>query len=190
MKLGVEEWIRKGEFFLYIDTHDEMELPREDPDYSAWQELRRFNAALKAEIERAWHEAGLPTLYDTRFLCPVNPSEKTAIIGENSGYEAETLAALLNEEGYRPLLTSDADVLLRQARKTHPDLIVLNSFVGEVPGHIIADTLRRSAETSSIPIVLVMSPFDVQERASSASAVITRPVTIESLRKALAVTRR
>jgi CheY-like chemotaxis protein len=185
MKLGVEEWIRRGEFFLYVATHDEMELPEDDPDYGAWQKLRHHNARLKRKIEAAWHTAGLPTLKDTKTMCPFTPGEKIAIIGENTGYEAETLAAMLGEQGYNTTITASADYFLKQVRKCHPDIAVLNSFVGEVPGHVIAETLRKDAETSNIPIMLIISPFDRLDHSLEATTVLAKPVTTEGLKRAL-----
>ncbi|MBN1809739.1 MAG: hypothetical protein JW909_11780 [Planctomycetes bacterium] len=185
MKMGMEEWIREGEFFLYVATHDEMELPADDPDYGAWQELRKYNAELKRRIEEAWHGENLPTLKDTKAMCPLQDGEKTAIIGENTGYEAEALAALLGEEGYNTMITADTEILLREARLRRPDLIVVNSFVGEVPGHIVAEALKDDPQTRGIPLMVITSPLDRLEHLE-ATFILPKPVTIEGLKRALA----
>ena len=51
-----------------VDTHDDLKVTPDMPDYDAWRGIREYNAELKTEVERAWTEAGLPTNED---LCAI-----------------------------------------------------------------------------------------------------------------------
>ncbi len=66
MKFVVQEYLVDKEYFFSVDTHDDLDVRPDNPDYSAWQELRAHNRALKQEIEAAWHAASLPTHRDLR----------------------------------------------------------------------------------------------------------------------------
>ncbi len=45
MKLLLQEHILEGEYFFAVDTHDEMEIKPEYPDYEAWNAVRQFTAS-------------------------------------------------------------------------------------------------------------------------------------------------
>ena len=80
MKFVVQEYLVDGEFFFSVDTHDDLDVRPDTPDYDAWQELKRYNRELKAQIEAAWRAAGLPTHDDLRApvegLAPVEREEQ------------------------------------------------------------------------------------------------------------------
>ncbi len=61
MKLLLQEHLIAGEYFFAVDTHDEMEIKPDFPDYEAWMQVRRFNNGLKRSIEAAFRDAGLDT---------------------------------------------------------------------------------------------------------------------------------
>jgi len=186
MKQGIEEWNREGEFFLYVATNDEMELPGDDPDKSAWKHQRHYKDEQKRKIEEAWSSAGLPTLKDTKLMCPVHEGQKLAIMGENAGFEADAIAALLGEEGYQTLVFKDTHTLLEQVHNSKPDLVMLNSFLGDVPGHVIAESIRTHFDTRGVKVILIVSPLDRMDHSRHASAILPKPVTIQALKDVLA----
>ena len=61
MKLLLQEHLIVGEYFFAVDTHDEMNIKPDYPDYEGWMQVQQFNSALKREIERAFAESGLDT---------------------------------------------------------------------------------------------------------------------------------
>ena len=61
MKLLFQEHLVAGEFFFAVDTHDQMEMRPDFPDYEQWQAVRRFNGDLKRRIESSFEHAGLDT---------------------------------------------------------------------------------------------------------------------------------
>src|SRR5205085_290432 len=68
MKFVVQEYLVDSEFFFSVDTHDDLDVRSDNPDYDAWVELKKHNLRLKKEIESAWARAGLPTHEDLRLL--------------------------------------------------------------------------------------------------------------------------
>src|SRR5436190_11806749 len=68
MKFLVQEYLVDAEYFFAVDTHDDLDVRPDSPDYDAWQELKRHNLLLKTKIESAWAREGLPTYADLRAL--------------------------------------------------------------------------------------------------------------------------
>src|SRR5436190_9241451 len=64
MKFVVQEYLVDKEYFFSVDTHDDLDVRSDNPDYDAWQELKRFNLDLKNRIEAAWSSEDLPTNKD------------------------------------------------------------------------------------------------------------------------------
>jgi hypothetical protein len=52
MKLLLQEHLVAGEYFFAVDTHDQMEIKPDYPDYEQWMAVRRFNRELKRQIEQ------------------------------------------------------------------------------------------------------------------------------------------
>ena len=68
MKLLLQEHLVPGEFYFSVDTHDQMEIRPDFPDYEAWMAVRRFNRDLKRRIEEGFQAAGLDTCARLREL--------------------------------------------------------------------------------------------------------------------------
>ena len=60
MKFVVQEHLVNGEYFFSVDTHDQLEIRPDNPEYPEWQRLKAYNRRLKLEIEDQWDRAGLP----------------------------------------------------------------------------------------------------------------------------------
>ena len=64
MKLLLQEHLVAGEFYFAVDTHDEMDIKPDFPDYEQWMALRRFNGNLKKRIESQLANEGLPAMLE------------------------------------------------------------------------------------------------------------------------------
>jgi CheY-like chemotaxis protein len=62
MKLVLEEYLQAGDYYLLVDSHDALPGVR-DEDQSLYLAITRRNRRTRVAIERAWDEAGLPTLH-------------------------------------------------------------------------------------------------------------------------------
>ena len=61
MKLVLQEHLVEGEYFLSVDTHDQMFETDDPAEQHALVALRRANFEIKDAVESAWGAAGLPT---------------------------------------------------------------------------------------------------------------------------------
>src|SRR5258705_4346591 len=61
MKMALMEFLEPGEWMWAVDTHDRAPVERDSADWPKWQELRLHNLRVKAEVERAWRQHGIPT---------------------------------------------------------------------------------------------------------------------------------
>ena len=125
MKFVVQEYLVDNEFFFSVDTHDNLDVRANAPDYAQWQELKQFNRALKEEIELAWRTAGLPTYADLRVLCEgLAPVEREAdkrvriALVDDEESVAIGLGALLRGRGYEVELFHSGETVLE--RLQHP----------------------------------------------------------------------
>ena len=183
MKLSIEEWVEPGEYFFFVDTHDELEISPGDPDYEAWTALRNYNLQLKEAIESAWSRSRIPTLRQAQKMVSRSPGRRTAIVGENARYEGELVRAFLEEEGFRTTVTDDPHRLDSLIKRKHPDLVVMNSFVGDIPGHVLAEALMDSCP-SNRKVVLLVAPMDEAPH-QEVHSVIRKPVSREEIRRVI-----
>lgn len=101
----------------------------------------------------------------------------------------------LEKEGYLVCRALDGREALRVVKAEKPDLIILDLMLPEIPGLEVAKTLRKDADTASIPIIMltargseidtvlgleigaddyVTKPFSVRELAARVKAVLRR----------------
>lgn len=174
MKLVLQEHLVDGEFIFAVDTHDEMEIRPDFPDYEAWMAVRRFNRKLKAEIEAQIASEGLPTaaaLKDMLAQRRVEPrhdsSAQTILVIDDEEDLAECVGSLLRARGFVVEKCFDGRSGLRAAERLHPDLIVLDYELPEMDGLEVIDALRAGSATREIPVLLTtasrISVTDVQK---------------------------
>ena len=162
MKFVVQEYLVDEEYFFSVDTHDDIEVPKDTPDYAQFEEIRRRNTELKREIEDAWRVAGLPTNHDLRKL-----AEDLARIEGGQGRHgrllvvddersvARGLAALLRARGYVVEVAYDGrQVLDRLESGPLPDLVVLDYAMPEMDGQEVLRRIRDHAQWSALPVLL------------------------------------
>ena len=105
MKLVLQEHLVPGEFIFAVDTHDEMEIRPDYPDYEAWLAVRRFNRGLKQRIEAQLAAEGLDT---AATLCEIATRRPAAcgvashriLVVDDEEDLARTVEALLLARGY------------------------------------------------------------------------------------------
>jgi CheY-like chemotaxis protein/anti-sigma regulatory factor (Ser/Thr protein kinase) len=69
----------------------------------------------------------------------------------------ELIRATLEPEGYTVLTATGGADAIDLARRTHPDLIILDLVMPEVNGFAVVEELRKDAATVDIPIVVLTS---------------------------------
>lgn len=162
MKLVVWEYLVHHEYFFSVDTHDDLAITPDMPDYEGWVELRRANRLLKESIETAWNDAGLPTHEDLRTLmegiAQLERGEEKAqriLLVDDEVDVARGLAAVLRARGYQVETAFDGAVVLdRLERAPRPDLLVLDYSMPELDGREVIRRMRADARHAEIPVLL------------------------------------
>jgi len=162
MKFVVQEYLVPEEYFFSVDTHDDLKITPDMPDFEGWQELRGYNRELKHEIERAWNEAELPTNEDLRLLMenlaefePNEAHRERLLVVDDEKDVARGLAACLRARGYRVEVAFDGrQVLDRLDVDPLPDLVVLDYSMPEFDGQEVIDKIRADKRCRDLPIVL------------------------------------
>jgi DNA-binding response OmpR family regulator len=95
------------------------------------------------------------------------------------------LAASVEQAGYRVVAEQTAAAALAQARREHPDLIVLDLLLPDENGLEVCRSLRALDETRSIPILMVTSLDKPSDKVSGldqgADDYMVKPVDVTEL---------
>jgi CheY-like chemotaxis protein len=135
--------------------------------------------------------AALAGLVDAR---PDGASASALVVDDNVK-AVELLATVLEAEGYRVMRAYGGAEAIEMARRTPPNLVILDLMMPQVGGFEVARALRESEHTACIPI-LVLTAKDVtaEDRArlnSDVSAILTKTdfsgtALLAELRRAIA----
>ena len=161
MKLVLQEHLLRGEFIFGVDTHDEMEIKPDFPDYDAWVAVRRFNSQLKKEIEARFRSEGLATSASLRELvdkrevrCETVGERACLLLVDDEEDLALTTATLLRSQGYTVEVVHDGRQALAAIDRHLPDLVILDYEMPEMDGLQVISALRAKPQTARIPILL------------------------------------
>lgn len=189
MKFVVQEYLVDKEYFFSVDTHDDLDVRSDDPDYESWQDLKRYNLDLKRRIELAWAREGLPTNDDLRRLVTglarVEREDKKParlLIVDDESEVAHGLEALLAARGYEVEVAYDGrQVLDRLARDPLPDLVLLDYSMPEIDGAEVVRRLRANPRVQGIPVLLMSAASIEVERMPRCTAFLQKPYPREVL---------
>lgn len=161
MKLVFQELLVRDDFFFAVDTHDDLELHGAMDDFEGWLALRRFNADLKIEIERAWVREGVPT-----FAAVVAEMERAArrttpaadaplvLVVDDDVNIAAGVESVLTRQGYRVVKTHRVADALAALAAERPSLILSDLEMPEATGLDLAAAVRGNPDTKDIPFIL------------------------------------
>ncbi len=83
-----------------------------------------------------------------------NKTAKTVLVVEDSATQALHLQALLEEAGLQVIWAPDGQTGLSKARRTQPDLIVLDVQLPDMNGFQVCQDLKSRNDTRAIPIIM------------------------------------
>jgi CheY-like chemotaxis protein len=189
MKLVVQEYLVDREYFLSVDTHDDLEVGPDSPDWGAWQEIKEHNAALKRRIEAAWAKEGLPTHSDLRRLAldiagAERESSKRArlLVVDDESEVCEGVGALLRSKGYEVECYFDGQAVWdRLQQEPLPDLLLLDYAMPRLGGDEVLRRVRADARLSHLPVLLATASSIDLERMPRASGLLRKPYPREVL---------
>jgi len=160
MKLVLQEHLIAGEFFFAVDSHDQMEIKPDFPDYESWMAVRRFNRELKVQIEGSFQQAGLDTCVVLRRMltepCDVStqPCRGLVLIVDDEEDLAFAVESLLKRRGFRTYMVFDGKAAVAAATELLPDLVLLDYELPELDGLKVIERLRAEPTTKDVPVLL------------------------------------
>jgi CheY-like chemotaxis protein len=189
MKFVVQEYLVDEEYFFSVDTHDDIAIGPDNPDFAGWLELKRYNADLKQRIEEAWSREGLPTHTQLRVLAEglaqvEREGQKRArlLVVDDETDVAQGLKALLEGRGYQVECAYDGrQVLDRMKEEPMPDLVVLDYAMPEFDGQEVLRRLRQDPRTESLPVLLTTASSIELKDVQRASGLLRKPYPREVL---------
>ena len=192
MKVVIQEFLVSGEFFISVDTHDDIRIDPSMPDHAAWCELQEHNRALKEEVEAHWERAGLPTHSDLRALCEGMARLETQrrdgaagprlLIVDDDEDVCCSEAAFLRARGFTVETVFDGrQTLERMGRDPLPDLVVLDFAMPEFDGEEVMRRLREDERTAGVPLLLATASEIDLPTIQKASGLLRKPYPREVL---------
>jgi len=79
------------------------------------------------------------------------------LIIEDSRFLRLSNEQALKQAGYEVITASDGEEGLRLTLERRPDLVILDLMLPKLPGHEVLRALRRHPQTASIPVMVVTS---------------------------------
>ncbi|MCA8943457.1 MAG: response regulator [Planctomycetes bacterium] len=183
MKLVFQEHIVDGQFQFGVDTHDDMEIKPDYPDYEAWMAVRRFNRELKVKIEQRLEEIGVPTAAQLRRevaeRCASSTQEEAKdrkiLVVDDEEDLAETVETLLEARGYSIQKAHDGRKGLEMALEHRPDMILLDYELPEMDGLEVIAALRANVVTRDIPVLLCTASKISMQEIHAADGFLAKP---------------
>jgi CheY-like chemotaxis protein len=109
---------------------------------------------------------------------------KLILIVEDDLDVAESVAGVLEAEGYQTAIAANGCEALDHLRKNnHPDLILLDMMMPVMDGWTFREEQRKLPAVASIPVLTVTADGDARGKAASIQAAghIAKPVEVDSL---------
>jgi len=183
MKFVVQEHLVNGEYFFSVDTHDQLDIRPDNPEYAEWTRLKAFNRRLKLDIEEQWDRAGLPTHADLRVLMEElarvereEKKRKSILLVDDEADVAHGLAALLRARGYEVELARDGlEALARLEQDPLPDLVLLDYEMPQLDGEEVLARLRRDPRTLNLLVLLATASTIDLSRLRKVSGLLRKP---------------
>lgn len=112
-------------------------------------------------------------------------SKENLLIIDDTLESLQLLANTLSEQGYKVRGAAKAQMAIRTAKLSPPDLILLDIKMPEMDGYEVCEQLKSTQETCDIPIIFISALDEVMDkvRAFSVGGVdyITKPFQIEEV---------
>lgn len=112
----------------------------------------------------------------------MNPS---VLVVEDDRALCDLLTWNLSAEGYDVRSTGDGEEALVMVREQHPDAIILDWMIEQVPGIEVCRQLRKDRETAGIPIIMLTARGEEEDRIrgfkTGADDYVTKPFSPREL---------
>jgi len=158
MKLVLEESILQDEYAFMVDTHDDLKVSPDAPDYDRWNQVRAHNAELAQSIERRWRQENVPTIADIKELFgnveQIGTDSRDVLVVDDDPGIREAIQRLLERAGLHVRTAANGREALEQVTHDAPDLILMDYQMPEMDGVTCCEALKGNPKTESIPVLL------------------------------------
>jgi len=158
MKLVLEESILKHEYAFTVDTHDDLKVSSDAPDYDRWNAVRDHNRKLAETIEVAWRAESVPTVRDIKDLLgsveQLSEKAQSLLIVDDDPSIRDALRELFERAGLKVFLAPNGRAALEQVAAERPTLILMDYQMPEMDGVAACEALKGDPETAEIPVLL------------------------------------
>ena len=158
MKLVLEENILRNEYAFGVDTHDDLRVTPDNPDYERFNAVRAHNRRLATRIEQAWQAAGIPTVTDIQELFgtveKLSEQQQSVLIVDDEASIREALKELLTRAGLKVRTAENGKVALQRVAEDPPNLILMDYQMPELDGISTCEKLKEDPKTAKIPVLL------------------------------------
>ena len=158
MKLVLEECILRDEYAFAVDTHDDLRVSPDAPDYQRWNDVRRHNSRVAQQIEAAWREEHVPTLGDIRDMLgaveQISARTRSVLVVDDDPSIRATLCTLLERAGLEVSSAANGREALQMVAEKRPNLILMDYQMPEMDGVTCCEALKSDPETDDIPVLL------------------------------------
>jgi CheY-like chemotaxis protein len=158
MKLVLEESILSDEYAFGVDTHDNLNVTEDAPDYARWNAVRDHNRRVAEEIERAWEEEEVPTVRDIQDRLgkveQLGQRAQTVLVVDDDPAIRDALRALFERAGLVVRTAANGREALALVAAERPHLILMDYQMPEMDGVAACEALKAHPSTRKIPVLL------------------------------------
>ncbi|MEM8885877.1 MAG: response regulator [Planctomycetota bacterium] len=158
MKLVLEETILENEYAFLVDTHDNLNVSPDAPDYERWNQVRAHNRDLAGDIEEQWKVEQVPTMADIKELLddvePIGTEARDVLVVDDDPGIRDTIQRLLEQAGLSVRTAQNGKEALAMVQESRPDLILMDYQMPEMDGVTCCESLKDDPDTECIPVLL------------------------------------
>ena len=111
---------------------------------------------------------------------------KKVLVADDRATSRELVRNVLEGSGYEVYEAADGIEALEQARKQHPDVIILDLHMPRLDGFGVIEVLRRDADFAAIPVMALTASAMMGDReralAAGFTGYIAKPIRLAALR--------
>ncbi len=111
---------------------------------------------------------------------------KTVLVADDKAPGRELVRTVLEKAGYQVFEAGDGEEAVAEARRIHPDLVILDIHMPGLDGFGVIEKLRQEEGFAATPIIALTASAMMgdRERAMAAgfTGYITKPIRLDALR--------
>jgi CheY-like chemotaxis protein len=164
------------------------------PELHAWAgqcpapRIRYFAGHIRYAMPHASRDTRRKADEDTVETPSSEADQVVVLIAEDEETIAETLAMIVEDFGYMPLIAHDGREALTLAQQQHPDLIITDLMMPYLNGADLIAAVRGDAEEHGIdppPIMVVTAVSPMRAEEAGADEVVAKPFNITTIEAAI-----